>query len=253
MIELYHKIYGEGEPVLIIHGLFGMSDNWASFAKRLSETRMVVLLDVRDHGRSPHTDDFSYALCAEDIAGFMEENWIYQADVIGHSMGGKIGMQLTYDYAELVQNLVVVDIGPGGYKGGHEHIIQALSSIDISAVTSRKEVQEKLMSEIEDLGTVLFLMKNLQRKKEGGFRWKMNLPLLREKYSDIIGPVDIGEIDHKTLFLKGEHSSYIEEGQKAMINDIFAEAEIKEIKNAAHWVHVDQPEVLFKNILTFLK
>lgn len=253
MVDLYHKIYGEGEPVIIIHGLFGMSDNWASFAKKLSEDRMVIIVDVRDHGRSPHTADFSYALCAEDIAAFMEKNWIYEADVIGHSMGGKVSMQLAYDNPELVKNLVVVDIGPGGYKGGHEQIIQALLSIDISTVSSRKEVQEKLMEDIGELGTVLFLMKNLQRKKEGGFRWKMNLHLLKEKYPEIIGPLDISDIEHNTLFIKGENSNYIEEGQKALIGEIFAQAEIKEIKDASHWVHADQPDALFKNILTFLK
>ena len=251
-MELYHKIYGEGDPVIIIHGLFGMSDNWASFAKKLAESRMVITVDVRDHGKSPHTDDFNYALCAGDIAEFMQANWIYEADVIGHSMGGKIAMQMAYDHEDLVQKLIVVDIGPGGYSGGHENIIAALESVDLDQVSNRGEVEDQLSKRIADRGVVLFLMKNLKRKKEGGFQWKINLPLLSKKYPDIIGPIEVSGIEHPTLFIKGEHSAYIDDAQRAIIDHTFAEAEIVEIKQAGHWVHADEPVALFKTILTFL-
>lgn len=252
MKQLYHKIYGEGDPVVIIHGLFGMSDNWSNFAKELSTTRMVILIDVRDHGKSPHTDSFSYPEAAQDVVQLMEENWIYNADFIGHSMGGKIAMQLASDYPDFVRSLVVVDIAPIAYKGGHEYIIEALQSVNIDDVDSRKTVEERLFQKLENINIVRFLLKNLSRKKTGGFKWKMNLPLLSESYKIIMGQPDLNEIELPTLFIKGENSNYISADGEEIISKVFSNYELVSIEGAGHWIHADQPTKLYDHVIAFL-
>lgn len=253
-MHLYHKIIGTGDPVIIIHGLFGMSDNWATFAKRLSETHMVILVDVRNHGRSKHTDSFTYQDAANDIAELCEENWIYNATIIGHSMGGKLAMQLSHDHPEIVERLIVVDIAPVTYNGGHELIIKTLLGIDLGSAVTRKDIEEKIYKEIPDLVVVRFLMKNLARDKEnGGFRWKMNLPVLSQAYNNILAEIVIRDIDIPTLFVKGEKSDYILSEHEEIIDAIFESYEIVEIAEAGHWVHADAPEALLSLVQSFLE
>ena len=253
-MKLYHKTYGEGDPVIILHGLFGMSDNWVSFAKKLAADYMVILVDLRDHGRSPHTSEFSYPLIVEDIAQFMEDNWIYEASIIGHSLGGKAAMQFCIDYDDLVNKLVVVDIGPGEYSGGHELIFESLSSIDLSQSKDRSEFEKILMESIGNIRIVRFLMKNLSREKKGGFQWKMNLPLLKNSYPNILSGLKIDNpIEVPGLFIKGSDSDYLDQRNQKLITEYFSNYRIEEIDKAGHWVHVDQPDVLFKTIYDFLK
>lgn len=249
---LNHKIYGEGDPVVIIHGLFGMSDNWSNFAKQLAEIRMVILIDVRDHGRSPHSESFSYPAAAEDIIRLLENNWIYRADFIGHSMGGKIAMQLAADFPDFVEKLVIVDIAPVAYTGGHENIINALLSVNIGSVKSRNEVEEFLFEKLGDLNIVRFLLKNLTRQKSGGFKWKMNLKLLSESYDIIMDQPILDQIQAPTLFIKGENSTYIDSKGEDAIKSIFTDFDLISIAEAGHWVHADQPEKLYDHVVAFL-
>ncbi|HAW03095.1 MAG TPA: alpha/beta hydrolase, partial [Saprospirales bacterium] len=146
-----------------MHGLFGMLDNWQTIAKNLSEEYMVYVIDLRDHGKSEHTTDFNYPLLAQDIAEFLEAEWIHKSYIIGHSMGGKTALQLVKDYPELVEKLIVVDIGIKSYKGGHETILEALTSVPIDSVKTREDVDKHLFRYISEPGIRLFLMKNLTR------------------------------------------------------------------------------------------
>ena len=253
METLYHKIYGEGDPVVIIHGLFGMSDNWSTFAKKLAETHMVILVDVRNHGRSPHFDDFTYQNAAEDIVHLLQENWIYRASIIGHSMGGKIAVQIAADHPDMVEKLIVVDIVPVTYNGGHEKIISALKHVDLDNMKSRGQVEKILKGDLKDLGVVRFLLKNLSRKKEGGFRWKMNLPVLEKAYLDILDQPYIDFVDIPTLFIKGDKSDYIKLEDKDILDNLFENYRLITIADAGHWIHVDQPEKLYSTIIAFLK
>lgn len=251
-VKLYHKIYGEGKPIIVLHGLFGMSDNWLSFAKLKAQHRMVVLVDIRDHGRSPHTQEFTYEHIAEDVLELMHENWIFHADIIGHSMGGKAAMQLASLHPDAVEKMAIIDIGPGSYPGGHETIMEALSAIDLKNIHSRSEVEELLSASIKDIGVLKFLLKNLSRNKESGFRWKMNLPLLKSNYRQILAELELNHIENPTLFVKGELSDYIDDMQEALIKKIFTDYSINEIKQAGHWVHADQPQALFDILYDFL-
>lgn len=253
--KLNYKILGEGQPVLILHGLFGMLDNWLSFAKKLAESGyMAILIDQRDHGRSEHTTDFNYKLLAEDLYHFMEEHWIHSAHLIGHSMGGKTALQFVSDHTTEIKKLVVVDIGIKSYTGGHEKVFEALLSIDLSTTSDREAVENIISHYISDIGTIQFLMKNLTRHKDGHFEWKMNLPLLYANYKNILSSVTPDHVCHtETLFIKGQLSDYILDEDIEEIKTYFPNASFKEIASAGHWVHADKPVELFETIIDFIK
>lgn len=255
-IKLNYKIIGQGEPIVVLHGLFGMLDNLQIFAKKIADQeRMIYLVDQRDHGRSPHTQDFSYSLLSSDLSKFMEDNWLHQTDLIGHSMGGKTALQFVVDHPGIVKKLVIIDIGIKQYSSGHDEIFDALLSIPLNIVTSREEVFNLLIEKIGDENTVHFLMKNLSRVKDGvGFEWKMNLPLLKEKYDNILAGIQVSEIqDIDVLFVRGEKSNYILDKDVMDILEFFPKAKFVTIPNAGHWVHVENLEKLVEEINDFLK
>ena len=257
MIQLNYKEYGLGEPVVILHGLFGTLDNWQGIAKTLSTQYTVFTLDMRNHGRSPHTPaPFNYDIMAEDVATFLQNNWIYEARVIGHSMGGKAAMQLAFSYPDLVKKLVVIDIAPKTYQGGHESVLAALNSIDLTQLADRKEAEAQLMAQLQnDTSTVQFLLKNLSRRpatEGGGFEWKMNLPVLMSEYPTIMGDVTGDTFDKPTLFVRGGDSDYILDKDWTAIQTRFPQAQLETIEGAGHWVHADQPQALVKTLADFL-
>ncbi len=257
MIDLNYKEFGLGEPVIILHGLFGTLDNWQTIAKKLSEHFTVFILDLRNHGRSPQTDDeFTYQVLADDLAEFMQDHWIYEARIVGHSMGGKVAMQFALNHPDSVKKLVVIDIAPKDYRSGHDDIFDALMDIDLSTLTDRKEAEAYLMNVLNnDVGTVQFLLKNLSRQTEnegGGYEWKMNLPVLHLDYKNILKAPDGEPFFKPTLFIRGGNSHYIKDGDKAVINDFFPKAELKTIEGAGHWVHAEKPKELMEMLMHFL-
>ncbi len=254
MPKLNFKTFGSGDPIIVLHGLFGMLDNWQTIAKKLAEDYMVYLIDLRDHGKSEHTDDFNYRLLAQDIAEFLEAEWIHEAYVIGHSMGGKTALQLVKDHPDVVEKLIVVDIGIKSYKGGHEVILEALSTVPIDTVVSRKEVEEHLSQYISEPGIRLFLMKNLSRNKEGGYRWKMNLNLLVKHYQEILAGITFDEVvETPTLFIRGGKSGYIVDEDIVELSSHFTDMQLVTVADAGHWVHAEQPNELLLAIRSFLE
>jgi esterase len=254
-ISLNHKIIGQGQPIVILHGLFGTLDNWATFAKKFEDRGfMSILIDQRDHGRSPHTDHFDYPTLAEDLNDFLSDNWIHQTILIGHSMGGKTGLQFVSQYPSNVTKFVCIDIGTKQYQGGHQDIFEALFAVPLDSIQSRDEAQDILMQHIHDLGTVQFLMKNLSRRKEGGFEWKMNLDLLNRDYQNILAEVKFDSpCDVETLFIRGANSSYILNEDIPKLQSIFTNSRIVTIPDAGHWIHVDKPNELFDEIIAFIQ
>lgn len=250
---LNYKSFGEGEPIIILHGLFGMLDNWQSFGKALSEEYRVLLVDQRNHGKSFHSDDFSYQLLAQDLKMFMEELELSQAHIMGHSMGGKTAMAFASRFADFVKSLIIVDIAPKEYRGGHETIFTAILNIDIDTVASRKEVNEQLMKSIPNEGVRLFLMKNLTRNPKGGYRWKANFKALHDHYPSIMGGDSIDKFDRSSLFIKGENSDYILQEDESQIRALFPKALIAEVKGSGHWVHAEKPKELLKIVRQFLQ
>lgn len=251
-MELNYKQFGQGEPIIILHGLFGMLDNWQTVAKKLAEHYTVFIIDQRNHGKSPHDPELDYPTMAEDLKCFMEENWIYKAHLIGHSMGGKTVMQFALEYPDMVDKLVVVDIAPKKYTGGHQTIFDALFSLDLDTLEGRSDAETQLGKKIAEAGVRQFLLKNLSRKKEGGYAWKMNLSAIFEHYEDILDTIEGESADMETLFIKGGKSKYIQDEDRDTITDLFPNSTIQTVDNAGHWVHAEQPEILMDMVLEFL-
>lgn len=253
-MELHHKILGQGHPVIILHGLFGTLDNLMTTGRMLSEDYQVFLVDQRNHGRSPHIPEHNYTAMASDLAFFMEYNWIHHTHLIGHSMGGKAAMKYALLHPEKVDKLVVVDIGPKGYSGGHEPIFHAMRSLDLSTVKERSDAEQHLSQYISDEGVVLFLMKNLSRAKDGTYHWKMNLPVLYDHYPEIIGPITCDHPYEKpVLFIRGGNSHYILDDDWSDIHDLFPYAQLATIPGVGHWVHAEAPDELISLVRNFLK
>lgn len=256
-LELNYKTFGQGDPVIILHGLFGTLDNWQTIARQLAETHTVFILDQRNHGRSPHADVHDYPTLAEDLRQFMEAHWMYDgAHIVGHSMGGKTAMQFALTHPDLVKKLVVVDIAPKAYQGGHFEIFEALQAMDLDNIADRKEAEAFLAERIHELDVRQFLMKNLSRKTgEGatGFEFKMNLPVLWKHYPDILAAVTGEPFEGEALFIRGSRSKHVVlPDDEGLIKTLFPKAEIKTVEGAGHWVHAEKPEELLGLVSGFL-
>ncbi len=253
-MTLNYKSFGEGYPIIILHGLFGTLDNWQTIAKKLAQKYSVYIIDQRNHGRSPHDDMFDYEVMADDLQAFMESHWMHEAHIIGHSMGGKTAMRFALNYPDLVNQLVVVDIAPKAYEGGHQTIFEALLSLDLTTISSRKEADELLKQKIEAFGVRQFLLKNLSRQKEGGFKWKMNLPIIYQNYAHILAAIASEDtFDNSTLFIKGGTSDYVKKEDMIQIKSLFPLAQLETVDKAGHWVHATAPDALLELVFNFLK
>lgn len=254
-MKLNFKTFGQGQPIVFLHGLFGMLDNWNTFGKKVAEAGyMVFLVDLRDHGRSPHTKAFSYELIAEDLHEFLTDQWLHKSIIVGHSLGGKAAMKFADLYPVMVDKLIVIDIAPRKYNGGHEDIFEALRGIDPSKFEERSDIQDQLATSIHEPAVLHFLMKNISRNKEGGFEYKMNLELLYDNYNQLMDALDINhQIDIPSLFVAGGDSNYITKNDHQGILDIFPEAKIEVIAGSGHWVHADKPDELFEAMMRFIE
>lgn len=261
-MELFFRKYGEGPPLIIIHGLYGSSDNWVSIGKQLAENFEVYLIDQRNHGRSPHSPDHNYQLLKEDLREFMDSQSIEKAIIIGHSMGGKTAMFFAVDYPERVSRLIVADISPRSYKTtnssqllSHEDIIRAMFNLDFYGIESRDEIDEILSKSIPEERIRQFLLKNVKRSKDNSYSWSINIRAIKNELENIMDglPKDQQEvIGFPVLFLKGEKSEYIQDEDRKMIQKIFPVADIENIPNAGHWLHAEQPEIFLEKITDFI-
>jgi pimeloyl-ACP methyl ester carboxylesterase len=252
-MEFHHRSYGAGPPLVILHGLFGSSDNWSALARRWGRHFHVWTFDARNHGRSFHHGLLDYASMAEDLLQFMEQHGIASAHLLGHSMGGKTAMSFALTHSPRVERLVVVDIAPRTYERNHDRILDALISFDPGRFTTRSDADEALVPTIPEVATRHFLLKNLIRREGGGFRWKMNLEAITRSYDALREGVGTrGRFDDPTLFVRGGRSSYVQESDLPRILDLFPRAVIATVANAGHWVHADAPDDLSRVVLPFL-
>ncbi len=247
--KLFFRKMGDGQPLIILHGLFGSSDNWLTIGKSLSENFSVYLVDQRNHGQSFHDKTHDFEVMAKDLLNFMEENGIEQPYIVGHSMGGKVAMQFAMTYPDRVKKLVIVDISPRGYKVHHEKILEGLKSIPLSSLESRKQADDLLSEFVPENTERQFLLKNLSRS-DGGFEWKINLPVLDSNIEKIVAEISGLPFSEPTLFIKGETSNYIRDIDLPLISKLFPNSEVATVKSAGHWVHAEQPDIflgLLKN------
>jgi pimeloyl-ACP methyl ester carboxylesterase len=254
-MQLNYKQFGNGFPLIILHGLFGSLDNWQTIAKKLAEKHKVFIVDQRNHGKSPHSLEFNYELLANDLLEFMQQQSLEKAHILGHSMGGKTAMRLALSYPEKVEKLIVVDIAPSAYDDRHHEVFEALFAANVTGQINREAVQEVLRKKLQgDETTVQFLMKGLTRKDDGnGYQWKFNVDSLWNNYHIISGKIDSDKpFMHPTLFIKGQKSSYINSSNFSDILRLFPHHQLVEIKEAGHWVHAEKPEAFLEAVTNFL-
>ena len=236
----YKKIGESGSTIIILHGLLGSLDNWQTIAKQIAENHQVYIIDQRNHGSSPHTDDMSYELLAQDIADFCLQHNIHKTSVIGHSMGGKTAMFLALNFPTLIDELIIVDIAPTFYDGGHEAILLAMSEAPLLTTNNRNDINDFLAQSIPEFGVRQFIMKNLTRNSSGNFEWKCNFEALVSNYKKLMEfPKTDKVFLGTTYFIKGENSNYINQDNFEACDKYFPNHKIIEIQNAGHWVHAD--------------
>ena len=254
-MKLYFKKIGEGKPLLILHGLFGLGDNWATLSKAFAENGFCVYqIDQRNHGRSEHSFDFSYDFMANDIKLLMRAENLSRADIIGHSMGGKTAMYFALENPEMVNKMIVADISPAYYPQHHHSVLSALHSVNLELIKSRKEAEEQLHAALHDEGTIQFLLKNLYWKTDTQLDWRFGLQEIEDNI-EMVGEALPGNkvIDVPTLFLKGERSGYITSEQEDLIRKRFSNVEIEIVPDTGHWVHAENPKAFLEMSLKFLK
>lgn len=251
-MQLNVQISGDGAPLIIIHGLFGTLLNWSGQTKALAEHFTVYAVDLRNHGRSPHTDDISYPLMANDIIELMDQQGLTSAHILGHSMGGKVAMQVAMNNPERVDKLVIVDIAPIQYPNHHGDVFKGLNAVDLQQLKSRSDADKQLSQHIPELAVRQFLLTNLYRNEEKQFAWRMNLAALEAGYDNISAAPNGTTFDKSVLFIKGENSDYITPEYREPILTLFPKADYRMIQNSGHWPHAEKAAIFTKLVLNYL-
>lgn len=254
-VALNCREYGEGPPLILLHGLFGSSRNWHSLAQRFGEHHHVLAVDLRNHGDSPWADDMDYPVLAADLKQLVETKRLAQPCVLGHSMGGKTAMALALCYPQLVEHLIVVDIAPVDYADSLAPYVRAMQEIDLSAVKRRSDADLALRETVPQQGIRAFLLQNLVQQ-DGAWRWRINLERIAKNMPLLSGfPDDLKTLSFAkaALFVTGEASDYVSEQDFAGIRRMFPHVSFASIARAGHWVHAEQPGRFYDAVLEFLR
>lgn len=252
-MNLFFRKYGEGQPLFILHGLFGSSDNWNTIAKKYGERFTTYIIDLRNHGQSPHHEEWNYSVMANDVIELMDAEGIEKVSIMGHSMGGKVAMFVTGKIPSRINTLIVSDIGIRYYRPHHTEIISALNDLDLNTIHSRKDAEQYMASRIPDLGVRQFLLKNLYWKDDK-LAWRFNLDVISSSIESVGEKLpDNVLFTGKTLFIRGGNSSYIVESDYPGIKNHFPNAEFVTIEGAGHWLHAEKPAEYLEITLKFLK
>lgn len=251
-MKLNFKKIGEGKPLLILHGLFGSSDNWGSLGKKFAENNLVYLIDLRNHGRSPHSEKMSYDLMVDDLLELIQDENINSPIILGHSMGGKAALLFAEKYPNYLDKLIVADIGMKAYPMHHDEILKALNSVKLQEISSRNQAQQSMQVHINNLGIQQFLLKNLYWIEKGKLAWRMNLKEIEKNIGEILIEINIHKNPINTLFIRGEMSNYILEEDFENILKSFPNAKIKTIPKVGHWLHAENPIEFYKIVREFI-
>lgn len=251
---LHSNILGEGKPFIFLHGFLGMSDNWKTLGTQFGEQGYEVhLIDQRNHGRSFHSDEFSYEVMVADLKNYCAHHNLEDIILLGHSMGGKTAMLFAVDYPEMVSKLIIADISPRYYPTHHDDILKGLAALDFENLKSRGEADKALEAYVSDFGTRQFLLKNLYWKNKDTLALRLNLEVLQSQVNEVGEPLPMhSKFGKATLFLRGDRSEYIALQDEALIHSHFPKAKIVTISNAGHWLHAENPEDFYNEVVQFL-
>lgn len=252
-MKLNYKILGEGEPLIILHGLLGMLDNWQAPARLLEDQFQCILVDLRNHGHSPHAPEHSYTAMMEDIIELMEQELdLSQAHFLGHSMGGKVVIKLAQEHPEKVRKLIVADIGPKYYPIHHDKIFAALRAVPLEALSKRTDAEPYMEPFVSEVGVRQFLMKSLYHPGRGVYGWRFNLDALENRLDDVGESLNELDYEGETLFIRGGKSDYITDEDWPDIKLLFPNAFLQTIEDAGHWVHAEKPKEFVAAVRDFL-
>jgi len=251
-IQLFFEEYGDknSEPLIILHGFFASSRNWRQIAKKLAEHCHVFVLDLRNHGASPHDPIMDYPSMVEDLKSFMDERGLETASILGHSMGGKVAMWLALSNPERINKLIVADISPVSYEHSFDHTMQSLKEIPLNQISNRKQADEFLSAAIPELSYRMFLLQNLQLI-DGKYQWRVDLDIFQKTAKNIIAFPEVKDPPYldDALFIMGDNPLYT---NTDAIYKLFPHAKITILEGANHWLHVDQPEAFLTNVMHFM-
>lgn len=255
-MKLFFRTFGEGKPLIILHGLFGISDNWVSFGKRIAALGYKVYIpDQRNHGQSLHSNTFNYLALTDDLLDFIDDNEIEDPILLGHSMGGKVSIRFALENPESIHKLVIVDISLRAYpkRISHLQIIDAMRRINFDMVSSRKEVDMLISERLPDFKLRAFILKNLYWKDKTHMEWRINFEAICDNIDELFDGIDtVDTYDNPSLFIRGELSDYILDEDYPRIEYNFPNSKIITIKNASHWVHAEAPEEFFEIVSNFI-
>lgn len=252
-MKLAYREYGEGQPLVILHGLFGQSDNWNTLARQFGEKGLrVFAVDQRNHGLSPHSDNFTFSAMADDLAEFISFHKLVNPILMGHSMGGKTVLLFQKQYGGIASKLIIADISPRAYKPHHQDVIEALEAVDLSVVKTRREAEEILTRKISEPGTREFLLKNLYWKEQQQLDWRFNLNVIARNYNNITSEVPFYTAELPVLVVRGENSAYVNDTDVADFKKRFSPCVVATIKGAGHWVHAEKPGPFFETVWSFI-
>jgi pimeloyl-ACP methyl ester carboxylesterase len=248
---LHYRVLGKGAPLVILHGLFGSSDNWQSQAKKLAEFYTVYSVDLRNHGHSFWSPAHTYDLMAEDVHNLIEDLNLKKIILLGHSMGAKVAMTLAQQHPSLLEKLILVDMGIKEYPMHHQHILAGIHGLNLAAYKSRSEAEIDLEKHVENQGVRQFLLKNLYWKSKGELAWRMNVNVLEKNMGEILRPLPNQVVLTNSLFIRGELSNYILDEDIPEIENVFPDSEFETILGAGHWVHAEAHEEFIQLVLGF--
>lgn len=262
-MAFFYREIGQGEPLIILHGLYGCSDNWMTIARKLGEKFHVFTIDQRNHGQSPNFPSHTYKDMLTDLSSFITSKGLTNVRILGHSMGGKVAMRYALEYPQMVKQLIVADIAPKNYMhlhnrgesaNQHKFILDTLSDINIKSVKTRKEIDKLLQTDIPELGLRQFLLKNIRKNSDKELEWAINIDVLKASLAEIMdGFSSIKQsVATEALFVRGEKSPYVAAEDSFIIHNYFPNSNIVSIPNAGHWLHAEQPELFFNTIMYFL-
>ena len=253
---LNHKITEEKKKtLLIIHGLFGSLDNWQTLAKKWSEHFRVLSIDVRNHGRSFHSESMSFEDMCNDILKLLTHYGLDKISILGHSMGGKIAMDFAAAYPDFVEKLIIADVAPYKYDAHHKEVFEVLDALNFNEFSSRADIENCIVSKLpNDKATAQFILKNIKRNEDTlAFEFKFNLKTLKSSYNYLIERIAPNGFSGEVLFLAGEQSDYISASTSSLLFDLYPCVEIEIIADAGHWIHADNPEAVYEKVLNFVK
>ena len=264
-MKLFYRKYGNGPPLIILHGLYGSSDNWATIANNLSDWFTVYLPDQRNHGQSPHDKIHDYDSMRDDLFELTRELKINKFFLAGHSMGGKTAISFAIKWPEMINGLLIADISPfvnenTNFSAYNQHLIilKAMLSVNLSTISSRKEAESVFQEKIPSKKIRNFILKNIQRTVDNKFIWKINASALLDNLGKIMDGIDLGAYVNQqitgfpVIFLKGEDSDYLSYSDFKDIQKVFPAAELVRLENAGHWIHADRPEEVINNLRKLL-